>query len=175
MKTSHSIHLILAGILLVLGILGCGPSNPPSEAAAPVAPIVIGADLSQIDVCQAIPREHIEAAMGRKLIGNPERFEYTETPGETSGCIYYAEQGPEGEAHFGYVVLTPIEVYNHQPLYENADVSGIGDKAYFNNGADARQLWVRIKNHVAFVVAFGDAPNEEGAKAIAKLLVAAIQ
>ena len=55
------------------------------------------------------------------------------------------------------------------------DVSGIGDQAYFNGGSDERQLWVKIDDKVAFVVTFGDVPNEEGAKAIAKLLVEAIQ
>jgi hypothetical protein len=175
MKTFHSIRRLLPGLLLVLGSAACGVSNSSSQPAAAVAPITIGNDLSQIDVCQAIPKEEVESVMGRKLIGNPERFEFTETPGETSGCIYYAEQGADGEAHFGYVVLTPLETYSDQPLSENTDVSGIGDKAYFNNGADARQLWVRLNNKVAFVVAFGDTPNEEGAKTIARLLVAAIQ
>ncbi len=54
-------------------------------------------------------------------------------------------------------------------------MGGFGDSAYFNNGADARQLWVKIDNRVAFVVAFGDVPWEDGAKAIAKLVAAAIQ
>jgi hypothetical protein len=175
MKAFHSIRLALAGTLLVLGSVACGPSGSASTAMAPVAPITVGNGLSQIDVCQAIPREDMETAMGRKLNSNPEHFEYTETPGETSGCIYYADQGADGEAHFAYVVLTPVEVYSAQPLSGNTDVSGIGDKAYFNNGADARQLWVRINNKVAFVVAFGDAPNEAGAKMIAQLVAAAIQ
>jgi len=36
-------------------------------------------------------------------------------------------------------------------------------------------LWVKVNERVAFVVAFGDKPNEAGAQAIAKLVVAAIQ
>ncbi|MEK7787758.1 MAG: hypothetical protein AAB658_20325, partial [Chloroflexota bacterium] len=72
-------------------------------------------------------------------------------------------------------VLTPVEVYNDQPLYQNMDVSGIGVEAYFNNGADARQLWVKVNDSVAFVVAFGDQPDEDGAKAIAKLVADAIK
>jgi len=51
----------------------------------------------------------------------------------------------------------------------------MGVSAYLNNGADARQLWVRVDDKVAFVVAFGDVPNEEGAKAIARLVLAAIR
>jgi len=60
-------------------------------------------------------------------------------------------------------------------LYQNVAVSGIGQEAYFNNGADARQLWVKMNEQVAFVVAFGDLEKEEGAQAIAKLLAAAIK
>jgi hypothetical protein len=71
--------------------------------------------------------------------------------------------------------LTPIEVYNTQPLVQKVAVAGIGERAYLNNGADARQLWVKVNDKVAFVVAFGDRPNEEGAKAIARLVVAAIK
>jgi len=174
MKKFHSIHLILPGILLALSALACGLSSAPSEPKTPITPISIGSDLSQIDVCQAIPKEDIEAVMARTLVSAPEHFEYYDTAG-TSGCTYDAGKDSDGEAHFGYVVLTPIEVYNQQPLYLNVDVSGIGESAYFNNGADARQLWVKIDNKVAFVVAFGDVAREDGAKAIAKLLVAAIK
>src|SRR4051794_7589231 len=85
MKTFHSVRLALAGTLLVLGSLGCGPSSSASTPMVPVAPITTGNGLSQIDVCQAIPREDMETAMGRKLNTNPEHFEYSETPGETSG------------------------------------------------------------------------------------------
>jgi hypothetical protein len=51
----------------------------------------------------------------------------------------------------------------------------MGISAYFNNGADARQLWVKVTDKVALVVAFGDVPNEEGSRAIAKLVLAAIK
>lgn len=177
MNPLRSIHLILPTLLVLFAVLACGlpgQSQTP-EAKAPLAAITVGSDLSQIDVCKAIPQEDIEAVIGRKLTSPSEPFEYSDTPGETSGCSYQAGKDADGNAYFGYVVLTPISIYNNQPLSENKDVSGIGDQAYFNNGADARQLWVRIGAKVAFVVAFGDAPNEEGAKAIAKLLVAAIQ
>ncbi len=176
MNRIRYLHTFLPLTFLMLAGLACGVSNSATSAPeAPVAPITIGSDLSQIDVCQAIPQEDIEAVMGRKLAGAPQPFEYYDTSGETSGCSYQADKDSDGEAHFGYVVLTPIEIYNNQPLYENVDVSGIGDSAYFNNGADARQLWVRIDDKVAFVVAFGDIPREEGAKALASLIVAAIK
>jgi hypothetical protein len=57
----------------------------------------------------------------------------------------------------------------------NVNVGGFGQEAYFNNGADARQLWVKVNDTVAFVIAFGDVPKEEGAKATAQLLIAAIK
>lgn len=58
-------------------------------------------------------------------------------------------------------------------LYQNVSVQGIGESAYLNNGADVRQLWAKVNDRVALVVAFGDKPNEEGAKAIARLVAAA--
>lgn len=170
-----ALEIIIAATLLASASLACGLSGSSSyqEPTVPIGPISAG-DLTAVDLCQAIPQADIEAVMGRKLVSAPQRFEYYDTPG-TSGCSYDAGQDSDGNAYFGYVVLTPVEVYGEQPLYNDADVSGIGAEAYFNNGADARQLWVKVDDRVAFVVAFGDAPNEEGARAIAELLVAAIQ
>ncbi len=99
---------------------------------------------------------------------------YYDTPG-TNGCYYDGGKDFNGNATFGYVALTPGSVYDEQPLSKNTAVSGLGSSAYFNNGADARQLWVKINDNLAFVVAFGDEPNEEGAKAIARLVLAAFQ
>ena len=160
--------------LSFLAALACGQRASQSEPKAPVAPITITGDLQNIDVCRAVPREDIEAVMGRKLVAAPQHFEYYEEKG-TSGCWYDAGKDASKEAHFGYVVFTPVEVYNSQPLYNNMPVNGIGVSAYFNNGADARQLWVKVSDKVAFVVAFADVPNEQGAKAIAKLVLAAIK
>lgn len=170
----HTFILVtLFTLIAALSLVACGQTALPSEPKATVAPITISGDLTKLDLCQAIPKEDIEAVMGRKLVSTP-RFAYYDTPG-TSGCWYDAGKDTSGEAHFGYVVLTPVDVYNSQPLYKNVNVSGIGDEAYFNNGADARQLWVKLDNKVAFVVAFGDVPNEAGAKAIAKLVIDAIR
>lgn len=161
------------------GVEGTPAADQPapsfdSSSLVPISPIAIGPDLTAIDVCQAIPQQDIETVMGRPLVKSPERFNYYDTGG-SSGCTYEAEKDSDGEAHFAYVVLTPIAEYNNQPLYLNVDVPGIGTEAYFNNGADARQLWVRIDDKVAFVVTHGDIANEEGMKALAQLLVAAIQ
>lgn len=161
---------------LLLANLACGSSasTTSSQPTQPIAPITVGTDLTTVDVCGAIPQADIESVMGHKLVNGPQHFAYYDTQG-ASGCMYDAGKDSSGAAHFGYVVLTPIGVYNEQPLYQNTSVIGIGDEGYFNNGADARQLWVRIDDKLAFVVAFGDQPNEAGAKAIAQLLVAAIK
>lgn len=149
------------------------PSSVPLSLV-PITPIMIGPDLTATDLCQAVPKENIEAVLGRTLSKAPERFNYYDAP-TSSGCWYEAEKDSDGEAHYGYVVLTPVEVYANQPLYLNVSVSGIGDDAYFNNGADTRQLWVKVNNEVAFVVAFGDIANEDYEQAIAKLLVDAMK
>jgi hypothetical protein len=164
---------IVVLIVILLTTAGCGGGAVVSQPNVAVAPLNVSGALEKIDVCQAIPKEDIEAVMGRKLVSSPQRFEYYDTTG-TSGCSYDAGKESSGEAHFGYVVLTPAQVYGDQPLYQNVDVKGIGQEAYFNNGADARQLWVKVSDTLAFVVAFGDSPKEEGAVAIAKLVAAAI-
>jgi hypothetical protein len=168
------LHLITPVTLLILSALACGQSTAPSEPKTAVSPITLGSDLTAIDLCQAIPKEDMQAAMGRKLVSAPERFDYYGTPG-ASGCMFDAGKDSSGQAYYGYVVLTPVEAYNEQPLYLDADVSGIGEEAYFNNGADARQLWVKINEDAAFVVAFGDVANEDYEKALAQLVIAAIR
>lgn len=171
-KTTFVVLSVLLLWTLACDLLGGG--GAPSEPKAPISPITLTDDLMAIDVCKAIPQEDIEAVMGRKLVSAPAQFGYYDTPG-TNGCSYDAGSDSGGNAYFGYVIFTPIEVYNDQPLSNDVEVREIGLNAYFNNGADARQLWVQVSDTVAFVVAFGDKPNEEGAKSLAKLLVAAIK
>ena len=174
MFNKRQFYLILPGILLFVAGLACGLPATKTQPKATISPIVLSNDLTQIDLCQAIPVEDIEAVLGRKLINAPQRFDYYGVSG-SSGCTYDAGKDSSGAAYFGYVVLTPISEYNNQPLYKNIDVSGIGDEAYLNNGADARQLWVKISDKEAFVVAFGDEPNDDGDKAIARLMINAIK
>lgn len=164
----------IAGSILIFSSLACGLMRGVSQPQAAVAPLSISGDLTKIDVCQAIPPEDIEAVLGRKLVNAPQAFEYTDT-GDTRGCSYDAGKDSDGNAYFGYIVLTPPAVYDSQPLYESVEVQGLGESAYFNNGADARQLWVKVNEKVAFVVAFGDQPREEGAQAMARLILAALQ
>ena len=166
--------LLISMLGLIISLSACGATGAASEPTIPIEPITIGGDLTAIDLCQAIPQEDIEAAMGVQLAETPSRYTLRNADG-SSGCYYEGPTDSDRERHFGYVVLTPLEVYDNQTLFQNEDVPGIGDAAYFNKGRDARQLWVKLDNKVAFVVAFGDVAKEEGAKAIAKLLVEAIQ
>jgi hypothetical protein len=174
MKRTRVAYLALCACALLLAGLTCGlPSAIPQQPDATLTPVTISSDLTKIDVCKLIPQEDIEAVMERQLVDPPKPFSYYDANG-TSGCMYDGGKDASGNAYFGYVVLTPVSVYDEQPLYQNESVSGIGESAYLNNGADARQLWVKIDDKVAFVVAFGDRPNEGGAKAIARLVAAAI-
>lgn len=169
-------HLMVVLLALGMGALACGqaPKGPPAFTGS-FNPIPLTDDLSQIDLCTAIPQEAMEEALGRSLSESPARFAYYDDV-RTSGCIYVAESDPDGEAHFGYVALTPASLYDEQPLYLDEPVSGIGDSAYLNNGADARQLWVKVGGgRAAFVVAVGDVPREEQIKKIGMLLAAALQ
>ena len=171
---SRKTFLLLMMIGIIISSPACAGSAVSSEPKTPIAPITISDDLTSIDLCKAIPQEDIETVMGVKLVEAPTRFTYRNAEG-TSGCFYKGPTDSDRERHFGYVILTPLEVYDNQPLFQNVDVSGIGDEAYFNKGSDARQLWVKIDNKVAFVIAFGDVAKEAGAKAIAELMVAAIK
>jgi hypothetical protein len=176
---NHHRMLGIAGFLVTLAAaaLACGPLGSGSSAptiSGTVAPITIGSDLTQIDVCAAVPASIMEGAIGRKLATQPTRFDFYGTAG-ASGCMFDGGKDSNNQAYYGYVVLTPTSEYDNQPLYQNNDVSGIGDEAYLNNGADTRQLWVRIKDKVAFVVAVGDVADEAKEQEVAKLVVAAIR
>jgi hypothetical protein len=172
MKRHTFLAILLALLMPVLA--ACGGDAQPAAVKAAVAPIALSADLSAIDLCKAIPPELFEAALGGKLVSAPERFEYYDTTG-SSGCAFDAGKNAGGDARFGYAVLTRPEAYDQQPLYKEAKVSGIGEAAYFNNGADARQLWVKLGPEAALVVAIGDAPNEAALKQIAGAIIVAVK
>lgn len=167
--------LFMAMVGIVISLMACTAPSISSEPAVPISPITIGDDLTSIDLCEAIPQEDIETIMKVKLVNPPKNYSYRYIEG-TSGCYF---EGPydsiNKEKQFAYVVLTPLEAYDKQTLYQNVDVSGLGDQAYFNGGPGERELWVKIEDKVAFVISFGDVPNEAGAKSIAKLMVEAIQ
>ena len=160
-------------VALILALLACGPASTAVKPVPTLAPIVLGPDLSLIDLCAAVPRAVIEPILGRKLAHDPKPTLYYAAPGAT-GCEYDAVSDSAGNAYFGYVELAPAAAYAEQPLSDSAPASGLGQSAYFNNGADARQLWVKINDTTALVIAFGDQPNEPGATTLARLILAAI-
>jgi hypothetical protein len=177
MRGIRSISLIAPIAALVLAGLGCGLGGSPSKPTLPtvsISPITVGSDLSAVDLCAAIPTEDMEAVLGRPLVKQPEPFNLWDTVG-VGGCSYDAGKDSEGTAYFAYVALTPVEVYDNQPLYLDTAVSGLGAEAYFNNGAAARELWVKVDDTIAFVIGIGDLENEAGARALAELLLAAIR
>jgi hypothetical protein len=175
MNRSRNLPVVIPAALLTLAALACLCSSQakPTQPTAAVAPLALGDDLTQLDICQAIPQEDVEAVMGVKLSATPQAFDYDITG--ASGCTYEAGKDSSGAAYFAYVVFTPAEAYSSQPLYLNKDVIGLGQAAYFNNGGAARELWVKVNDQAAFVVGIGDNANEEGALALARLVLAAIQ
>jgi len=166
------LFIVMFGV--IIASTACTGASASSGPISPIAPITISDNLTSIDVCQAIPQANIEAVMKVKLTDPPARFTLRNAEG-TSGCYYEGPTDADRERHFGYVILTPLEVYNNQTPNQHVDVSGIGDGAYFNKGGDARQLWVKVDDRVAFVIGFGDVAREEGAKALAKLMVESIR
>jgi hypothetical protein len=163
----------LVSIVFVFSFSACAGAAA-AEPQDPINPITVTDDLTSIDLCQAIPQANIETVMRVKLAETPTRYTLRNADG-TSGCYYEGPTDSDRERHFGYVILTPLEVYENQTLNQKEDVSGIGDEAYFNKGGDARQLWVKVNDKVAFVIGFGDVAKDEGARALARLLVAAIK
>jgi len=165
---------LIVSFIFILSLSACAGAGIPAEPQGPIDSITIGNDLTSIDLCQAIPQADIETVMRVKLVEPPTRYTLRNADG-TSGCYYEGPTDSDRERHFGYVILTPLEVYENQTLNQKEDVAGIGDAAYFNKGGDARQLWVKLDDKVAFVIGFGDVAKDEGAQALAKLIVAAIE
>lgn len=166
--------VLLVSFVFILSLSACAGAGVSAEPQGPIDRIPISKDLSSIDLCQVIPQADIETVMRVKLAEAPTRYTLRNADG-TSGCYYEGPTDSDRERHFGYVILTPLEVYENQPLNQKEDVAGIGDAAYFNKGGDARQLWVKLDDKVAFVIGFGDVAKDEGAQSLARLLVSALK
>jgi hypothetical protein len=164
------LFLISIAFIFSLACAGTAPAALPES----IHPITITDDLTSIDLCQAIPQADIETVMRVKLAEPPTRYTLRNAEG-TSGCYYEGPTDSDRERHFGYVILTPLEVYESQTLNHEEAVSGLGDEAYFIKGSDEHQLWVKLDQQIAFVIGFGDVAKDEGAQALAGLLIAAIQ
>ena len=152
------------------------PKAAPTLPSPPtLEPINLSQGVARVDLCQFVPAATMEAVMGRQLVANPAHFDYYNTPG-ASGCWYDVGADALQTAHFGYVMLTPLSTYTGQPLKNEAAVTGLGKSAYFNDDyQNARQLWVKINENNALVVAFGDQPNEPGARLIAQMVLNALR
>jgi hypothetical protein len=164
----------LVSFVFMLSLSACAGAGVSAEPQGPIDPITVSEDLSSIDLCQAIPQADIETVMRVKLVETPTRYTLRNADG-TSGCYYEGPTDSDRERHFGYIILTPLEVYENQQLNQKEAVGGLGDGAYFNKDGDSRQLWVKLDNKVAFVIGFGDVAKDEGAQSLAKLLVAALK
>ncbi len=172
MTLSASRMVVFASMLFL--VAACGGSRTAPQPSAAMTPITLPPDLSTLDLCQAVPPAAIETVLGHTLSGAPQRFAYGGASGST-GCQYDAGKDARGNARFAYVALTPAAAFDQQPLSKNVGVAGIGDAAYFNNGPDARQLWVRLGDKAALVVAIGDEVDEQGLKTIAMLVASALR
>jgi hypothetical protein len=146
-------------------LVGCGPYV--------MNPLTVGDDLSATDLCAAVPTAAVEDAMGKKAVAAPTRTRWANSAA-TSGCAWDA--GKSGaEARFAYLILVPASEVDAQPKVMPADVAGLGKAAFFTNGADARQLWVKATDKTGFVVALGDVPREDGCKKLAQMFVSALK
>ena len=122
----------------------------------------------KIDICEAIPTEAWEMVVARPMVGDPTPFD---DPSLGNGCAY--DFGKDDlAAYFSYVTFASEQQFNDALASAvNAEpVTTIGDSAFLNYGADARQLWVR-KGDKAVMVAIGDSENVEGMLLVAPYLV----
>jgi hypothetical protein len=137
----------------------------PVTGQAPQSVPVGVSDLASMDMCQAVPGEFVSGVMGRSLASDPQPFE-DDYLGK--GCQY--DGGSDSTAaYFAYVSLAPIASFedSHQNGFKVVDVPELGVQAFTVNAADAEQLWVKLSEDMALVVAIGDVPNPDGARQIA--------
>jgi len=124
-----------------------------------------------IDICEAVPAEAWEMVIARPQVGEPTPFE---DPSLGEGCAF--DFGSEaGAAYFSYVTFASEKQFTDAlaSAVQAEPVTTIGDSAFLNYGADARQLWVRAKDK-AVMVAIGDMENVEGMVLAAMYLIQAL-
>lgn len=122
------------------------------------------------NMCDVLPARIIEAALKVKLVSAPERYSFA-NDGKNSGCTYDGGKNASGDAVFAYAAIVSTQEFSSNRKGKTDAVPGLGEDAYFVNGADARQLWVLVGNGRAAVIAIGDRPNETAARAIAAELL----
>ena len=125
----------------------------------------------KIDICEAVPTEAWEMVVARPMVGDPTPFD---DPSLGNGCAY--DFGKDDlAAYFSYVTFASEKQFNDAlaSAEKPEPVTTIGDSAFLNYGADARQLWVR-KGDKAVMVAIGDSENVEGMLLVAPYLLKAL-
>ena len=125
------------------------------------------------DLCSLLPKELLEPLFGQAIQGAPQSFE-DDYLGK--GCSYdFGEEN--GAAYFAYFSIAPLSSFtdsktNGSQVTEQAYLPG---EAFSVNAADAQQLWVKLDENRAVVIAIGDRPKPELALQLAFLLVPLIQ
>jgi hypothetical protein len=141
----------------------------PAAAALPTLASKLDANGDgQIDICEAIPQIVLEKTLGRKLIGAGSPFK---DPALGDGCAFDFGKDSK-EAYFAYVTLATEKQFTNAlaNAVKAEPVKTLGDSAFLNYGADARQLWVRVGKK-AVLVAIGDRENVAAEMILARYLV----
>jgi hypothetical protein len=144
------------------------PTAPASVAMPTLtAPVDANGD-GKIDMCEVIPQAVLEGTIGRKLVAPGQLFQ---NPALGSGCAY--DFGKDSsEAYFAYVTLASEKQFTDAlaSAVKAEPVTTIGDSAFLNYGADARQLWARVGKS-AILIAIGDRENVPAEMVLAPYLV----
>lgn len=152
------------------------PSLPEETQALPASlptlmPITDVNGDGKIDICEAVPNAIWEAVIGRPQVSPPMPFQ-DDLLGE--GCAF--DFGQDSNAvYFAYVTFASEQQFNDAlaSATRPEPVTSIGDSAFLNYGADARQLWLRVGDKAA-MVAIGDQENVGGMIIVAMYLIQAL-
>lgn len=142
-------------------------------APAVVAQVDTRLDLKRglpgIDLCQAMSAAMIEKLLLSKPLKPGQTFNFDGTE-NSPGCQWDGGK-LRGETAFAYVAVVPIALMRKEPAVARKAVTALGKAAFFNNGADARALWVQIDDRYALLLARGDRPNESGLLEVARAML----
>jgi hypothetical protein len=144
-------------------------AKPTAADALPtLVPALDANGVGSIDICEVIPQPVLESTMGRTLTGPGQPFS---DPALGDGCAF--DFGKDSDAaYFAYVTIGSEQQFTNAlaNAVKAEPVTTIGDSAFLNYGADARQLWVRVGKKSA-LVAIGDRENIPAAMIFARYLV----
>jgi hypothetical protein len=117
--------------------------------------------------CGYLTRGEVEEVLGRALDSEP--TEIAEGVAGRKGLLLSAGKESQGNANFAYAINRDKKTFEMNATNTEA-VSGIGDQAYTFNGPDAQQLWVKQGSKYV-MIAIGDAPDLDGCKKLAALML----